>query len=188
VLNSIVWRAAIVVALTVGAASCDSIQVHSDYAPGADFANYHTFTWISDKPMVASSPMTSPLTQGHIELSIVNALKAKGITFVTEQKDADFLVAFMVGSHQKVRVDTTNYPVGFRGPYAWGVGYVQDVDVREFTEGELAIDIFDTKSRQPVWHGHGRKNVTESDQKNAAEVIQKAVTAILKDFPPTSKP
>ena len=185
--TSVVFRAAMVLLLAGIASSCDSIKTRSDYAPNADFSNYRTFTWISDHPMIASTPMTNPLTDGRIQLAIINAMQAKGISYVTEQKDANFVVAFMVGTRQKVRVDTTNYPVGFRGPYAWGMGYVQDVDVREFTEGQLAIDIFDTRTRQPVWHGYGSKSVTDSDQKNAAEVIQKAVTAILKDFPPTPK-
>jgi hypothetical protein len=180
-------RAIATLLLMLATASCDSIKTQSDYAPGTDFSNYRTFTWISDNPMIGSSPMISPLTPGRIQLAIIDALKDKGISFVTEQKSADFVVAFMVGTRQQVRVDTTNYPVGYRGPYAWGVGFVQDVDVREFTQGRLAIDIFDTKSRQPVWHGYGSKNVTEADQKNAAEVIHKAVAAILADFPPKPK-
>ncbi len=186
-LNSLFLRAAVAILMAGAAASCDSIQTRSDFASGTDFASYRTFTWISDNPMIGSSPMTNPLTEGRVQLAILNEMKAKGITFVTQQKEADFVVAFMVGTRQQVRVDTTNYPVGFRGPYAWGVGYVQDVDVREFTQGQLTIDIFDTKSRQPVWHGYGSKSVTASDQKNAAEIIQKAVTAILKDFPPPAK-
>ena len=68
----------------------------------------------------------------------------------------------------------------------WGGPYYQNIDVREFTQGRLAIDIFDVKQKQPVWHGHATKSISSSDQKNAEALINKAVAAILKDFPPTS--
>jgi hypothetical protein len=167
--------------------ACDSIQTNSDFNPAFDFSNYHTFSWISDNPMIAASPTVSPLTQGRVELAIIDVLQQKGIAFVSNPAQADFVVAFTAGSHQKYRVDTTTYPVGYRGPYMWGMGYYQDIDVHEYTQGRLSIDMFDTKLRQPVWHGWGTKSVTGSDRNNPAPVIQKAVAAILKDFPPPKK-
>jgi hypothetical protein len=173
--------------LLLASAACESIQTNSDFNPAFDFSNYHTFSWISDNPMVASSPTVSSLTQGRVELAIIDVLQQKGITFVSNPAQADFVIAFTAGSHQKVRVDTTTYPMGYQGPYMWGAGYYQDIDVREYTQGRLSIDMFDTKLRQPVWHGWGTKSVTGSDQKDPAPAIHKAVAAILKDFPPRKK-
>jgi len=181
------WRA-FGLALLLGMASgCDSIQTNSDFNPAIDFSNYRTFSWISDNPMIAASPTVSPLTQGRVELAIIDVLQQKGIVYVSNQATADLVISFTAGSHQKVRVDTTSYPVGYRGPYMWGMGYYQDIDVREYTQGRLSIDMFDTKLRQPVWHGWGTKSVTGSDRNNPAPVIKKAVAAILQDFPPTKK-
>jgi hypothetical protein len=168
-------------------ASCESIQTNSDFNPAFDFSNYHTFSWISDNPMIAATPMVSPLTQGRVELAIIDVLQQKGMTFVSNPNAADFVIAFTAGAHQKVRVDTTSYPIGYRGPYMWGGGYYQDIDVREYTQGRLSIDMFDTKLRQPMWHGWGTKSVSGSDRKDPAPAIHKAVEAILKDFPPTKK-
>jgi hypothetical protein len=56
--------------------------------------------------------------------------------------------------------------------------------VRQFTKGRLAIDFFDVKLREPVWHGHASKSISESDRARAEEVINKAVAEILKSFPP----
>jgi Domain of unknown function (DUF4136) len=163
---------------------CSSIQTHSDYDHRIDFSHYRTFSWISEHPMIDAPQSVSPLTEGRVELAIIDVLKDKGIMFVPNANDADMVVAFTVGSRQKLRVDTTDYPVGYRGPFMWGVGYYQDIDVREYTEGRLSIDIFDTKLHQPVWHGYGTKSITGADQNNPAPVIQKAVAAILKPFPP----
>lgn len=176
------------IALLFGIASgCETIQTNSDFNPAFDFSNYHTFSWISDNPMIAVSPEVNPLTQGRVQLAIVDVLQQKGIAFVSNPQTADFVIAFTAGAHQKVRVDTNTYPVGYRGPYMWGMGYYQDIDVREYTQGRLAIDMFDTKARQPIWHGWGTKNVTGSDLKDPAPAIHKAVEAILKDFPPPKK-
>jgi Domain of unknown function (DUF4136) len=180
-------RLLLLVPLLVFAAGCDSIQTRSDYDQRIDFSNYRTFSWISEHPMLDAAPSVSPLTEGRIQLAIIDAMKDKGITFVPDAKQADFVVGFTVGSRQKLRVDTTTYPVGYRGPFMWGPGYYQDVDVREYTEGRLSIDIFDAKLHQPVWHGYGTKSISGSDQNNPAPLIQKAVAAILKPFPPGPK-
>ena len=177
-------RLLLMVALALIAGGCQSIQTYSDYDHRIDMSGYRTFSWISEHPMIDSSPSVSPLTEGRVEQAIIDVMQQKGISFVSDVKQADFVVAFTVGSRQKVRVDTTSYPVGYRGPFGWGPGYYQDVNVREYTEGRLAIDIFDTKLHQPVWHGYGTKSISGSDRKNAAAVIHQAVAAILKSFPP----
>jgi hypothetical protein len=77
---------------------------------------------------------------------------------------------------------------GAYGYHGWGYGYYNDVDVRQFTEGHLAIDAFDVALRRPVWHGYGTKNVTSAMRKDPEKAINEAVTAILKDFPPGTAP
>jgi hypothetical protein len=53
-----------------------------------------------------------------------------------------------------------------------------------YREGTFAIDVFDGKSHQPVWHGWATKRTSEHDVKNAAEIIPPAVATIMKNFPP----
>ena len=66
-----------------------------------------------------------------------------------------------------------------RPPYYW-----PNVDVEMYTEGMLAIDIFDNASREPVWHGWARKRILGADVANPETAINAAVSAILEDFPP----
>jgi len=66
------------------------------------------------------------------------------------------------------------------------LAYYQDVDVREYTEGRLAIDLFDVRRRRPVWHGYGTRSLTGREVKDPEKLIGAAVTAILADFPPGS--
>ena len=66
-----------------------------------------------------------------------------------------------MGSRDKVKVDTL--PLMYRTSLLWGHRYYWrykswfDTHVRNYTEGKLAIDVYDVKSHQPVWHGWADK-------------------------------
>jgi hypothetical protein len=75
-------------------------------------------------------------------------------------------------------------PAGFRRPYRWGGAYYQDIDVRQYTEGRLAIDVFDGKLKRPVWHGFATKTISSADQADPQKAIDAAVAAIVAEFPP----
>jgi hypothetical protein len=60
------------------------------------------------------------------------------------------------------------------------------LDVRQYREGTLSIDVFDAKTHRPVWHGWAKKELTRADIENSEGPIRKAVTAILAKFPPGS--
>jgi len=175
---------AIVLCVVLLVTGCESIQTHSDYDPAADFSGYRSFSWVADNPLMGSTAGGNPLTRERVQQAIVQTLTAKGYQFVADRNNADFVVGFTVGARDKVRVDTTTQPMGFRGPYGrWGMAYYQEVDVREYSEGRLAIDVFDVELKRPVWHGYGTKSLTGGDEKEPEKLINSAVAAILADFP-----
>ena len=79
------------------------------------------------------------------------------------------------------RLETTSYPVPYRGQFGWG-GVVYQEDVRDYTEGMLSVDVYDVRTRRPVWHGVARKRISNADR-GRPELIDAVVAAILKDFP-----
>jgi hypothetical protein len=173
--------------LLATATGCQTFNTTTDYDSSFNFANYHTFSWVSKSPLISKSAEVSPLAEGRIMNAVKADLTQKGFRFVDDPAKADFVVAFTLGSRQQVRVTSNPYAASYGyGAYTWGRPYYQDIDVREFTQGRLAIDIFDVRIKEPVWHGHATKSISSSDQKNAEDVINKAVAAILKPFPPTS--
>ena len=186
----LVGAAALGALLALGA--CESIKVNSDFDHDFVFANYRTFSWISDRPMISKATEVSPLAEGRIQRAITDDLSRKGIRYVADQSKADFVVAFSVGAREKISVTSSPYPAGVwpgaYGYHGWGYGYYNDVDVRQFTEGRLAIDVFDVAQKRPVWHGYGTKNVTSAMRKDPEKAINEAVTAILKEFPPGRAP
>ena len=163
-----------------------TLQAHSDHDRGQNFSAYHTYAWMTDQPMVATPDeltRVSPLNRHRIEQAIENELATKGFQKSTARAAADFVVSYTVGARD--RVDVFSYPAPYGGPWRWGGPYFgHDVDVTMYREGTLAIDVFDGKNHQPVWHGWASKRISEHDLKHAAEQIPPAVALIMQDFPP----
>lgn len=181
------YKAITVLGLLLLSAACSSISTESDFDAGTDFSNYKTFAFISDSPlMVAQAEPLSPLFEGRVMTATRNELTNKGFEFIENRDEADFVISITMGSRDKIRVNS--YPTTYRGgPGGWGWGapyYNTEVDVRNYTEGTLAIDVFDVEARGPVWHGWAVKTISNGDRSNPTPVINKVVAAILTDFPP----
>jgi hypothetical protein len=164
---------------------CETVHVVSDHDPEFSFSGYDSFAWMSEHPMVSAGPGMNPLIEGRIMAVITETMRAKGISLVPTAEQADFVVSFSVGARERVSVTSTPYPVAYRGAWRWGRAYYNDVDVRQYTEGRLAIDIFDAKEKRPVWHGYATANVSSAtDRAERQALLREAVTKILAEFPP----
>jgi hypothetical protein len=163
-----------------------TLQARSDYDRSQDFSGYRTFAWIADDPVIAPTgeqAPVSPLNRQRIVDAIRSELAAKGLQQSDDRGAADFVVAFTVGARD--RVDVSSYPEPYRSRWYWGRPYFgMQVDVNTYREGTLAIDVFDGRTRRPVWHGVATKRITQEDVRNASEQIETAVRAILAGFPP----
>lgn len=164
---------------------CETIKVVSDHDPSFSFTGYDSFAWMSEHPMVSAGPGANPLLEGRIMAAITETMRAKGVSLVPDAAQADFVVSFSVGARERVSVTSTPYPVAYRGSWRWGGAYYHDVDVRQYTEGRLAIDIFDADEKRPVWHGYATANISSmTDRAERQALLREAVTKILAEFPP----
>jgi len=178
--------------LMTGCAS--TFEASYDHDPANDFSTYQSFAWISKNPMKVGKTVgaVNPLLEPRISSALEKALVAKGYKYVIEPKNADFVVSFTVGSREEIRVDSypsmsAGYGMAHPGHWGWGsmyYGVSTETSVRQYTEGMLAVDIFDVKERRPVWHGVATKRISEADRDDAAATIRAAVDAILAGFPP----
>lgn len=192
VLTSRLFCAVFSLALVTGCAS--TFEATYDHDDGNDFSSYQTFSWISKNPMKLGQSVVAPnpLLEPRITSALEKALIAKGYTYVIEPKNADFVLSFTIGSREEIKVDS--YPsmsagYGMRHPGHWGWGGMYygvgtETQVRHYTKGILAVDIFDVKERRPVWHGVATKTIRESDRGELEVTIKDAVDAILAGFPP----
>ena len=173
-------------------ACAGSIRTEHDFDPGADFATYRSFAWISDDPVMGPAPgvthgeYISPIDEQRIRSAVDAGLLAKGYRRAESLSSADLVVSFRIGSQQKVRTETTpgrssTYYSGYGGG-AWYGG--SSVRTYTYTEGTLALEFYDRTTRQAVWVGWASKRLSKSD--DSEETIAKAVALILEDFPAPS--
>jgi hypothetical protein len=193
-LNRTMFAAAVILGvLAGGCSSSPSIQSTYDYNQSVDFRNYRTYAFISEHPMAVSQAQgpVSPMLEGRLMESIRIALNGKGYSEVRDPETASMAVGFTVGSRDQIKVDTypATYSAGFsrRGYYygygAYGAGYGTETRVRQYTEGTLAVDVFDVASHTPAFHGIASKRISDSDRKNQQEVLNAIAVEALSAFP-----
>lgn len=183
--------ATVVLSLVLTAcASTNSTKVNFDKNEKIDTSSYKTFAWISDAKTLSSSIDLNPVMQVRVEKAIEEAFKTKGYKMVADADSADFTIAYTVGSRDKIKVDS--YPASYHGSFGWGRGYypyryygvgmTNETQVRSYTEGKLAIDVFDVETKQPAWHGWAVKRLKNGTQEAPKEVITAIVDEVISQF------
>ncbi|GGA74295.1 hypothetical protein GCM10011369_15170 [Neiella marina] len=167
-----------------------SPKVDADYADGYNFAHIETYAMVSiNNDTYAGQPGES-LTEQRINDSLRNHLSNRGMQEVAAEQ-ADILVSYSVTSEDKTQVRSYNTGIHhhrgyYRGHHrhAWGYGTGTDIQVRQFTEGQLLIDFVNPQSNMVVWRGVGAKKLKSSPtQQERVETIDQYVDAMLAEVP-----
>jgi hypothetical protein len=157
-------RKASVFALTLAlAASVQAFaKVSSDTTPGVDFGQYKTFSIVEPRPPAGMNPVMYE----RIRTGVEQGLTSKG--YATSGTPADMAVIITIGARDKTDINT------------WGA-YGRRVDVYQYTVGQLSVDVFDTKTRRPLWHGQATQTITPGKLK--PEKVDKVVGEIMALLP-----
>ena len=160
-----------------------SISVNHDYDTTIDFSGYQTFDW-AERASSQSNLDATGAADGLLDQRIRNAvnqiLPSRGLN--RDEANPDLLVVYHVGIQDKVQVTDWGYSYS---RYYWGMG-TRDIDVYEYQQGTLIIDLVDNQAKTLVWRGTGTKTIgssstsPEQQQKN----INDAVGKILSQYPP----
>ncbi|HVE79574.1 MAG TPA: DUF4136 domain-containing protein [Gemmatimonadaceae bacterium] len=161
-------RATALLGLALGAvlAGCASARVATDWDPRARFAGYHSYAWVDTPRMQAMQQGT--LFDRRLRSAVEEQLAAKGLRRSEANGEADVLLAYHVGVQDRLNVQQWGY-AGRR------------LDVREYQEGALVIDIVDARSKSLVWRGTAAGELTGPDR--SGEKLAKAVQKMFADFP-----
>lgn len=181
-------RSAVLI-LAASLSACSAIRTGAHYDLTSNFSGYRSYSWIAANPLILGSgrqSSISPLTQSHITRVIAAELQRKGFVFADSPDEADFIVCFTLGT--RAGIDARSYPVAYQGTWGWHLYgrhyYTNQVHHRSYTEGTLSIDIFDGKSKQPVWHGWASKTISDANRQKPTPIIKKAVAQVFEQFPP----
>lgn len=163
--------------------SCSSVKVATDYDTKADFNQYKTFAFYKtgiDKAAV------SELDKKRIMRAIESELVAKGMT---KSSNPDVLVSMFTKSRERVNVRDNSFRYGFGYGWGWNPWMwngADRLDVSQYTEGTLFLDIIDAKKKQLVWQGIGTGALRMKNVEKKEARIKEFVSEIMEKYPPGS--
>jgi hypothetical protein len=172
--------------------SCAVTDVSSD----VDFNQYKTFAFDKARVNVNNPAYKSGLISSKIRKNVKDQFEQHGLQY--SKKNPDLLVSYETYTQQKEQVSASGYGYPFYGgrfyrpfgPYMWGYPYMPYAPMGgqayEYTEGTLIIDVTDAKSKEHVWRGLVKGNVT--DVKALQKSLDKGVKAIMKKYPGSVDP
>ena len=167
-----------IISISLVMISCSSITVNQDYDPAFDFSKFKTFGFI---PLPADAGIDQ-LSANKLDAAIKNELFAKGFTI---SEKADFGIALMFSSQTKTSIQSYGYGYGYGAwgrPGMYGTG---GVDVTQYQQGTLIIDIIDMTDQKLVWRGTGTGVMSDSPSvEERTQNINNAISKMLAQFPP----
>src|SRR5215467_6178391 len=177
-----------VVLVLLGASAALAQDVRYNFDKETDFSKFKTYKWVPIK----DAAKVSDLVDKQIRDAIDAELTTKGLTKV-DGDDANLFVGYQpaVGEEKQFNSYSTGwgYGPGWGGGWYGGMGSTSTTGTTStIYKGQLALDMYDSAQHDLVWRGVVSKTIDpkakpEKQQKNLA----KAVTKLLKNYPPTAK-
>jgi hypothetical protein len=175
--------AALLGALACLTSGC-SLTVRSD-VNHALISSVHCGTYAWAGAFRGTSPLrntiANPLNEQRLRTAIQAHLAPGAI--LPEGSPADCLVGYGIGGNYVVDAAWSDgYGWGYGYPWGYGWGgpccgpYV-------YPEGIIAVDLYDAKSRQPMWHASADQTLIDVSGPQAAKRIDDAVAAIFAKRP-----
>jgi hypothetical protein len=183
-------------ALLLGSVTTTVAQdVRYNFSSGSDFTKYKTYKWVDLKGI----DHANGLTEKQIKEAIDTTLATKGLQKV-DSDTADLYIDIQTAISTEKQFTSYNTGWGY-GPgwgggwYGYGYGYRGGMTSTTTTGststiyiGQLVLDMYDSAKKDLVWRGTASKTIDpkakpEKQQKN----ITKAVTKLLKNYPPEKK-
>lgn len=142
-------------------------SISTQAAPGVNFSAYKTYSWVQ-----ASAPAGgNPVMQQQIMNDFNSALAQKGYQQI--QSGGDLSLIMTTGAREKTDVES------------WGRFGLQ-TSVYQYTQGQLSLDAFDSRTQQAVWHGQASETI-DPDKPNPSKVSA-GIQKLMAQFPATAAP
>jgi hypothetical protein len=140
-------------------------KVSTQALPGVNFSAYKSYSWANSLPPAGMNPVMYQ----SIMMDIDSALAERGYQKVADGGDLSMILT--IGAQQKTDVQS------------WGRFGLQ-TSVYQYTQGQVSLDAFDTKTKQALWHGQATETV-DPDKPNQSK-IDLAVSGLMSSFPATA--
>jgi hypothetical protein len=177
-----VTRACGLLATGIALAACSSVKVQTEYDKAANFKGYKTYAWLPRPPgPEEAAAARDPWIREAVIRDVDGGLSSKGLVRTEPDQNPDLLVAVHGWAVNRIDVQTYGYAYG-PVPYGYYPTLATTaVDVHQYRDGTLLIDLVDGQTKQLVWRG----TATDTFDPGAeASTVSKAISATLKEYPP----
>jgi Domain of unknown function (DUF4136) len=182
------WKLALGILLLGFSIIAFADNVRTDYDHGANFAQYHTYSW-------GKVQTSDPFYVERIQQAVDSQLQAKGWQRVPSGGDVTIFATDSVHNQKEVQTFYDGMGGGWGGGWGWGRwgwrgGWAGPGGLGEATTtttnqpvGNLVIDIFDGKSKNLLWRGLATADLSTNAGKNTKS-LDRDISKMFKDFPP----
>jgi hypothetical protein len=158
------------------------------YDKSADFSKYKSYTWAEP-----TTPPTRPLLYVIVVGTIEYELEAKGLKRV--EKDGDLILVPGGGMEfglnnaagTPIIPSYSGVPPGINATMWTGAGAPSNLMAPYVPEGTLMLNFVDRAANKVVWTGTVKEKLDNENKKKSLERVDKAITKLLSQFPPTRK-
>lgn len=177
--------------ILAGCATTPTVRTGS--APNADFSRFRTFSFVT--PLSTDRAGFHTLVSQQIVASTRRELEVRGLEFVANPEQADMLVNVHAQVDERLRVRSTPDPWAGRsywnhrhGRYQPWAGHTRwpapnRVDVDQFNEGRLNVDLVDRSTNTLVWEGVASKRLSQRTMNDLGPAIDAAIHDVFAQFP-----
>jgi len=176
----------------LGLQACTTLPVTTDVNPNLSATSCHTYVFaqehVANAEPSSGSAFGNPLNAERLRVAIESNLAAKGVQKASDRAAADCVVGYALGSRQVFDDYYGGWGLGYGfggwGRRGFGYGAWAGYDgpfVRD--ETRIAVDLFDAKSRKPIWHATVSQNVSDLIGPNAEAKINAGTAAIFATYP-----
>jgi len=163
-------------------------NVRTDYDHGANFAQYHTYSWGNVKT-------SDPFFVSRIKEAVDQQLAAKGWQMVSSGASVTLFATDNIHNQQEAQTFYDGFGGGWGGGWGWnrwgwGGGWGAGPGMGEATTttttqpiGNLVVDIFDGSSKNLLWRGLATMDLSTNANKNTKSLTSD-IDKMFKDFPP----
>ena len=167
----------LLVALAVAASACSpAAEITRERHPTRDFSRLASWAWARDAGIRIPAVRNAPFVEERLRAAIASELAARGYVEVPAA-NADMLVSYAL---LLTRADVTSFSDFLRYKSQGGKDKIMTSYTAGFSEGSLAIDVYDRVTAELIWRGTAR-HVYDPDGKG--DRIAPAVAEILGTFP-----
>ena len=159
-------------------------DVRYNFDKQANFSEFKTYRWVPIK----DAAQLDDLRDKQVKAAVDVELGKKGLA-KSESETADLYIGYQAAINtekQYTSYDTGwGYGPGWGGGWYGGGGGMTTGSTSTIYIGQLALDMYDSKTKSIAWRGNASKTIdTKAKPEKQEKNLAKAVTKLLKNFPP----